>query len=832
MYIRCRDQAVAEMASLLDTDAQRLPPPPIVRDRRASAYVAAVQRDCVRELYGLVQAWRCPSTSEWRVFPETEGTLQKQHDLLIVRIYAADSASAPRCADDLNAEFLILHFTADGQSTSAAWSVERTLAGSRSLAFLKTRVMADLASRCVQGPDTPWASRDRGYYATVGYIGDLLGGSVAAQMIMFRHETADDWPEIIRCLAGFPVPDVEWCHPREILESPQVNEAQRQALQSLSKAVTLVRGPPGTGKSQTVVTLTLHSVPAGEAVCITAVQNRAIEAIADKFHSENVPFVTFGSRLTGVSTLYTMEEQVDRDPLVVASSCHLHRLESAHALMRAGLQTLLDNVYKPPQDGEDSHRTRARADLVDRLCANPSQELADCLAYREWLEEHHERPERPAARRSRRSLVEEFVKISVNPWKKTMVAIVQHRYHEANELQSFLMQEVESANYRLVRAKRTARETIAANARALLCTTASVGGALRAPDLVTLSSRLQTVVVDEAGTVADRHLLPILVRCPVRRLVFVGDTQQLPVFTNLRRTEVVSTMQRLEQQQDPQLPSALLSIQYRMPPQICTIVSRYFYDGLLESAAVLGTEGSGCVQFKSVKGRAERESPTSFSMQNLMEVQAAADVVRTLVAQSTGAELPIAIITPYAAQIRALEARMGGLVRDGAIEIVTVDAAQGREWPHVVFSTVSTDPRRCGFIKDRRRLCVALSRCQKTMTLIAHPDLVAEVPALDAFRAAATGDDMALPVETLPVETLAEVQRITCAICLEDVHAPEPAGLLTCNHQYHAACIERALARDRRCPMCRRSVHPVVLADEGIPPRSVPAQRTSRRVGA
>eukprot|EP01047_Picozoa_sp_COSAG01_P102541 COSAG01_NODE_32116_length_586_cov_0.887064_1_plen_159_part_10 len=144
MYIGCRDQAVAKMASLLDTKAQRLLPPPIVTAGRPSAYIASVQRDCVRELCGLVQAWRCPSTAEWRVFPETDKeTLQKQHDLLIVRIYAADSASAPRCANDLNAEFLILRSTADSQSTSAAWSVERTLAGSRSLALLKTRVMAD-----------------------------------------------------------------------------------------------------------------------------------------------------------------------------------------------------------------------------------------------------------------------------------------------------------------------------------------------------------------------------------------------------------------------------------------------------------------------------------------------------------------------------------------------------------------------------------------------------------------------------------------------------------------------------------------------------------------
>ena len=42
-----------------------------------------------------------------------------------------------------------------------------------------------------------------------------------------------------------------------------------------------------------------------------------------------------------------------------------------------------------------------------------------------------------------------------------------------------------------------------------------------------------------------------------------------------------------------------------------------------------------------------------------------------------------------------------------------------------------------GFTKNSNRLCVALSRAKKTMTVIAHPAVVNVIPELKAFRAAA-----------------------------------------------------------------------------------------------
>jgi hypothetical protein len=80
----------------------------------------------------------------------------------------------------------------------------------------------------------------------------------------------------------------------------------------------------------------------------------------------------------------------------------------------------------------------------------------------------------------------------------------------------------------------------------------------------------------------------------------------------------------------------------------------------------------------------------------------------------------------------------------GEVQILSVDASQGREWHHVVLSLVSTNAKRAGFLKNSRRQCVSLSRAMRTMTLIGHPSLLATLPPMRAFAAAAGQELQAL----------------------------------------------------------------------------------------
>ena len=85
------------------------------------------------------------------------------------------------------------------------------------------------------------------------------------------------------------------------------------------------------------------------------------------------------------------------------------------------------------------------------------------------------------------------------------------------------------------------------------------------------------------------------------------------------------------------------------------------------------------------------------------------------------------VVTPYNAQIRAIQKRWPGAGLAG-IQVGTVDKFQGREAPVVIYSmaTSSADdaPRGMEFLYDLHRLNVATSRARAMAIIVASPDLV------------------------------------------------------------------------------------------------------------
>jgi superfamily I DNA and/or RNA helicase len=87
-----------------------------------------------------------------------------------------------------------------------------------------------------------------------------------------------------------------------------------------------------------------------------------------------------------------------------------------------------------------------------------------------------------------------------------------------------------------------------------------------------------------------------------------------------------------------------------------------------------------------------------------------------------GATRNVAVITPYSAQITELQERIlpaSSFWTALEIEIATVDAFQGRDRDIVVYSTVRSNAEYdLGFLKDRRRLNVALSRARQLLIIV------------------------------------------------------------------------------------------------------------------
>jgi hypothetical protein len=76
--------------------------------------------------------------------------------------------------------------------------------------------------------------------------------------------------------------------------------------------------------------------------------------------------------------------------------------------------------------------------------------------------------------------------------------------------------------------------------------------------------------------------------------------------------------------------------------------------------------------------------------------------------------LSIGVISPYAAQVVAIQKRLGRKYDDGfAVKVKSVDGFQGGEEDIIIISTVRSNTRSSiGFISNRKRTNVALTRAR------------------------------------------------------------------------------------------------------------------------
>ncbi|KAI8998635.1 P-loop containing nucleoside triphosphate hydrolase protein [Trametes punicea] len=203
--------------------------------------------------------------------------------------------------------------------------------------------------------------------------------------------------------------------------------------------------------------------------------------------------------------------------------------------------------------------------------------------------------------------------------------------------------------------------------------------------------------------------------------------------------------ERLEKMYGPGI-KRMLTVQYRMHAQIAAFPSKVMYYGKLMShpsvashllkdlpntrsnseddeKEILGTpvvfyDTAGCEYFERVEGDNDEGSRCN---------ENEASVVKMWVDQLASAGvLPsqIAVITPYQAQVTLLTSLLRP-VYGAHLEIGTVDGMQGREKEAVIISLVrSNDKREVGFLKDKRRLNVAMTRARRHLCVVGDSSTV------------------------------------------------------------------------------------------------------------
>lgn len=224
-------------------------------------------------------------------------------------------------------------------------------------------------------------------------------------------------------------------------------------------------------------------------------------------------------------------------------------------------------------------------------------------------------------------------------------------------------------------------------------------------------------IIDEAGqSLEPACWIPI---SKSLKVILAGDPKQLPPTVKSRKAENIGLKHTLfEKLIEETGIASFLDTQYRMNELIMGFSNEHFYERQLiahesnkmhsiDDIPIEFIDTAGC-------GFDEQQDKDSKSLFNKEEIKILSSHLEQLPPNKA---LEVGIISPYRAQVHKLQDRNWN--KDLNIRIDTIDAFQGQEADIIYISLVrSNENNEIGFLKDYRRMNVAMTRAKKKLVLI------------------------------------------------------------------------------------------------------------------
>ena len=405
------------------------------------------------------------------------------------------------------------------------------------------------------------------------------------------------------------------------LHNKKLNESQQQAVSAITQNehMTIVHGPPGTGKTTTLIEAIIHLIKNGEKVLVSAPSNTAVDNIAKGLLQQGVK------------------------------------------LLRVGNASKADEVIFPH---------------------TPEGRLSNSKQQKEI--------------KQLRQRAEEFRKMALK-YKRSFGKAER-------EQRQLLFKEVKNIRLEIKKLQAYNEEKLFEEASVI------AGTPIGLYDAGIDHLHFNTLVLDEAGQCIEP--LAWCIFPFAEKIVLAGDHWQLPpTVLSFEAARLGFNRSILEVAIKTVNTVFLLNTQYRMKQVIAGFSSNYFYNNQLLSPSHLQNTGTHITFIDTAgSGYHEEHRTDDSSLENKGELT----IVQKLLDSESLDPLKTAFISPYSGQVAAAKEILSKQLR-----ISTIDSFQGQEKETIIISLVrSNDDGDIGFLKDHRRMNVAITRAKEQLFVI------------------------------------------------------------------------------------------------------------------
>ncbi|MFC7319835.1 AAA domain-containing protein [Halobacillus campisalis] len=558
---------------------------------------------------------------------------------------------------------------------------------------------------------------------------------------------------------------------REIVFPFGFNSSQKSAVEkAMSDQLSVIEGPPGTGKTQTILNIIANAIMNGKTVAVVSNNNSATNNVLEKLEKYNLDFIAafLGNKLNQ-ETFFTNQtsdypdmsnwliDDNDYDELKTQLNESQHKLDemlhkkNKQALLKQELRAL-QTEYKYFADYSLKYNSsdltlkslyRLNADRILNLLIDYKYKLRNRNF--KFIGKIHNffkygiydfgfyksSPEKVVS-----YLQDTYYKTRMEEVKKKIKLLTKEleRFDFEHEMQDYseksmkLLKSYLAQKYALSQNRRVfQKEDLWKNFNSfikeypvILSTTHSLLSSAKSNYL------FDYVLIDEASQV-DLVTGALALSC-AKNAVIVGDSKQLPNVISKEEKKLTGEIYKkynLDHEYNyaehsllssivslyNDIPRTLLKEHYRCHPKIINFCNQKFYNNELIILTEEEESDEPLTLFQTVKGNHAR------GMINHRQIDVIYNEVVESLDLNTG-DQSVGITAPYRLQVKGIQDRAISLNS----EVDTVHKYQGREKDVIILSTVSNEVNVNDFVDDPNLINVAVSRAVKKLIIVAAKD--------------------------------------------------------------------------------------------------------------